>query len=229
MTIQKSSWVLWARLPMLQYIQFPWRFLAIAALGLALLIASLGATIEWGRLAGKGWIIAASLLLIAPNLHHITPPYYTDWDPSEWSPSELARRGIDTTSLGEYEPRWVETAPPYRDEKLSFLSGDGKILVSSIQPVRWTATVATDTDAVVQAEQFYFPGWTVRVNGLQSPIEIEPRGGRMRFSISKGMHNVELTFGSTTPRRLASALSLIGLFGAIAVSWALYRRSRFKV
>ena len=55
------------------------------------------------------------------------------------------------------------------------------------------------------------------------------RGWRMRFSISKGMHNVELTFGSTTPRRLASTLSLIGLFGAIAVSCALYRRSRFEV
>ena len=70
--LQDAIW-LWDRLPLLQYVEFPWRLLGPAAVCVALMVAALGpflASLERWRTAA---FTAALALLIVPNLAHNQP------------------------------------------------------------------------------------------------------------------------------------------------------------
>src|SRR5579883_2300144 len=88
---------LWDHLPLLAYVEFPWRLLSVAALCFAMLAAALGPALDalgrWRRPA----LAAALALLIVPNLFHLAPPRVADVDLALWTPARLASSGYEST------------------------------------------------------------------------------------------------------------------------------------
>ncbi|MBI2822940.1 MAG: hypothetical protein HYX74_12020 [Acidobacteria bacterium] len=213
-----SDWI-WSRLPLLQYVEFPWRLLAPATVCVALLVAPLAALLEPMAIRRRKWLAGALALLILPNLSHAQPPEVHPIDPSQWAPEQMARRGIRVTTVEEYEPVWVKRRAPFRTDPLRVLSGDAELLDLTRSPVHWEAKVSARLDSLAELALAYFPGWSVSIDGREVPVEIAGESGLIRFAIPAGGEQVIVHFGSTWPRRIGGAISLLSILvlGALGV------------
>ena len=193
---------LWSSLAWLRQLQFPWRALLLPALFLPLLALPALAALHrrpW-RLA---LAVAAAVVL---NLPHTEPKRYLSYDDEFYAPESIARRGINTTTKEEYEPRWVEERPAFEAERLRGLTA--ALAVSELDRrshrERYQVTAAEAT--LVETATFYYPGWTVLVDGAAVPVTPVPRRGTMLFAMPAGAHDVRLELRPTPVRRRALAL-----------------------
>jgi hypothetical protein len=217
--LPEAGWI-WKHLPLLQYLEFPWRLLGPAAICLALFIAPLGSVLDgWSRWRTPAFTVAMGLLIL-PNLSHMTARGVRDVDPAFWTPHFIAARGVDVTTAGEYVPRWVETTAPYSARKASLMEGDADIHETARSPVSWAAQVTARMPSSIQIATSYFPGWQVRVDG--NLVETTPsRGtGQIRFNVPQGAHHVESYWSRTGAVWLGDGISLLALAGLLLLRWA---------
>jgi len=208
-----SSRFIWDSVPLLEYIQFPWRLLGPAALCLAVLIA---ATVELVPSGRRRALIAAAaaVLLIGNALFWLAPRYCPggeDTAVASIASFEQATHTIGTTAKGEYLPHTVAAIPQ-------------EPAVTPLDPASLPAgtTVAqrralpVGADLVITATQpftavyngFDYPGWRVTVNDVPVPITPETTYGRITFPVPSGYHRISVQFGETSLRRMSDLLSL---------------------
>ncbi|MBI3939770.1 MAG: YfhO family protein, partial [Acidobacteria bacterium] len=220
-----SRW-LWDRLLLLQYVEFPWRLLAPTSVCVALVIAPLGRALMAGG-HGTRRLACALALLVLPNLSHAQPSRYFDLEPAEWTPAQIARRGIAVTTKEEYEPKWVTRRSLFRPEPLRVISGSAQVLQANRTPVRWTAEVRVAQQAALELSNSYYPGWKVLVDGLDVPVGIAQGSGLMQINIPPGVHRILVQFHRTGTRWLGDFASLLSLL-VMAGLWRKWRRVRMK-
>jgi uncharacterized membrane protein len=216
--LEDAEW-LWDHLPLLPYVELPWRLLEPVAVCAAMLVAALGPAIATlPRLRGAA-VAAAIALLVAPNLAHLAPGRTTDIDPAAWTPRQLAIRGFETTTMGEITPRWMAAVPPYNPVAASVVSGDAQVRETVRTPFAWSGDVAAKAPSRLQMAIAYYPGWTARVDGR--PVEVAPSaGGLIGLDVPPGEHQVAVSWGRSGARRLGEAISLLALAAlAIGVRW----------
>ena len=205
----------WDNLPLLKQVQFPWRILGDDILVIAILVGLYGASLE-DRARASVWFWIGIGLLILPNLTHIGPEKYFPIIAAEWTPLTLAEGGIETTADAEFEPQWVKQRVGYTEDKARVLSGSATILGVQRAPTFWTLESNAQTDTMIEAALLYFPGWTVSVDGRESPIEIG-NTGRIQFRVPAGMHHIVIEFKRTTVRLVAELVSLSTLLIVIVL------------
>lgn len=224
----EASAPVWEAVPLLRYVQFPWRLLGVVALPLAWLA---GAGVSAFGKRWQPWMgVAALTLLLIGALPALYPP---PWEPlqADFSPYEMiARLELDGVALGttanrEYTPIWV-TVPPH--ESAQVLAGyeaggpvdrferEGLPPGAEVRMVRSTSVadlfeVSSPEPFRAVVRRFYFPGWRARLDG--APLEIAPSEphGFIAASLPAGTHELELRFGATPPRTLGSVVSLASL------------------
>jgi hypothetical protein len=215
--LEDAVW-LWDRVPLLQYVEFPWRLLGPVAVCLALLVAPLGPVLaSLGRWRTAGFA-AAMALLIVPNLPHNQPKQFRDVDLALWTPPQLALRGIEVTTAAEYAPRWMEAWPDYDARPARMITGQAKIQQDARTPVSWSGRFQAQGAGTAEMALAFFPGWEVRVDGLPVPVEPAKPTGLIRFQIPAGEHRVEARWTRTPPRLWGDGLSLLSLAVLAAVS-----------
>ncbi|HZI95195.1 MAG TPA: 6-pyruvoyl-tetrahydropterin synthase-related protein [Patescibacteria group bacterium] len=75
-----------------------------------------------------------------------------------------------------------------------------------------------DAPARIRVNNYRFPGWTARVDGVAAPLIDVPRQRRVIFfDVPQGAHDVSVVFERTTARRLGDLMSLAGLAALSAV------------
>jgi hypothetical protein len=220
--LRDAEWI-WDGLPLLQYVEFPWRLLAPAAICLALLVAPLGRVLdEWPRWRLPAFA-AAMALLIVPNLSHMAARQLRDVDATFWTPPAIAARGAEVTTAGEYAPRWAEVPAGYNPRTAAVVDGDADVQQTGRTPVSWSAQVVARRPSAIQLAIFYFPGWQVRID--EALVEAGPTAstGQIRFAVPQGVHRVEAQWTRTAPVWMGDAISLLAL--AALAAMARYRRS----
>ena len=65
--------------------------------------------------------------------------------------------------------------------------------------------------AVVRINEFYFPGWQVRVDGVVAPARVSDPNGLLEVDVPVGKHQIEARMGSTPVRRYSAILSWVTL------------------
>jgi hypothetical protein len=209
-----ASAPLWERLPLLQYLAFPWRALMLPAL-----FCSLLALPALGRLPA-GWRFAALAGIVGLGLPHTEPKGYNRFADSYFAPAEIARKGVRTTTLEEYEPRWVERRPPWTEVRLRPLGGaEATVLEQDLEADRQRFAVRLPLAARMEVATFWYPGWTATVDGGPAPIEVLPGTGTMAVALPAGEHHLELELGPTAVRR--GSLLASGLTAAVLAAAAL--------
>jgi hypothetical protein len=244
MTTPASLW-LWENVPLLSFVQFPWRFVGRAALPVAVLCGALFASVSVPRnsqLPARNSRLTPVLLplaacgLILASLPSSYPP--RGICPREARPAvtdvhqyerESGLVGVDPE--GSYFPAWVEERP--EESPLEGLYTDGEAVA------RFDASTLPEGAAVLEAEygpnrarlevasprpfralyrSFYFPGWRVWVDG--EPVEVAPTdpAGLISFDLPAGRHVVTVRFGETTLRMVADAVSVISLLVLVVVA-----------
>jgi uncharacterized membrane protein len=204
----------WAMIPGLPMIQFPWRWLSMVEVSLAFLI---GAVFSAGERPGIRspvriermtvylllvFVIAAINIIISISL---LPSTYYD----------------KIINLREYTPIWVtdreKVLSDVRPVKVVAVAGTAAYSVTSWESEGRKISVDAATLATLRIATFYFPGWKARLDHRAVPIRVEKGTGAMLLDVPEGRHVVHLRFGDTLMRRCAAIGSLVSLFllGAI--------------
>ena len=220
--------------PVLVFVQFPWRLLALTSLALALAGGALAGRIlpqsasaaesEQAREQPAAAMVLVVLALLAGYTY--TTPQYTD---GEVSLARMIQFQLDTKEmLGN--TRWVTEKPEGSPMVAQYLAGQA---VTRVVPADSRAAVqvvhsgGASYEALVQAPAptdvllniRYFPGWRVYLDGQRVEPQIRPPQGLMAVAVPQGEHRLRLRFEDTPLRLLAKVITLVGLALAGLLLW----------
>lgn len=228
----------WELVPVMAYLQFPWRLLGPANFMLAVCGAgsvSLLPDKPWRRAA----VVCAFVLIMLTALPLLYPsPWPTEFggtspvDIIEW---EQRSQALGTTSTGDFLPVTVEMIPPPMETLVESYRSEGPIDKVNRATVPNGATVTIlehranyDHFEVTTAEAFrlrlytfYFPGWRAYVDGEEVEIEVARPEGFITLDVPAGHHDVLVRFEDTPPRKAGVFVSIGGLMAltAVCASW----------
>ncbi len=248
---------LWDHVPLLPYVQFPWRFLGAAGLCAAILAGGGVAAVEaragrpgpdqpgfWQR--NRGLLLSLGLILglfVASQgwffPKHCPPP--ADLSIAGMIKWEQTSHTLGTTAGGEYLPIWVERMPGEGGEVPSLaetysagepvvrlpaeeLPAGARLLRAEYGPVDAEIELDTPTPFRARYLAFYYPGWEVRLNGQEVPVEPDQPYGLLAFDVPAGRHLIQVRFGSTRLRTAAVVVSGLALVCLGLAILALRRR-----
>jgi hypothetical protein len=233
--------LIWAGLPMLQVVHYPWRFLALAAFAEGLLVgyAAEGLIGGWGARAEQIALGTAALilLLIAVPFLYPLPGDNLPANPTLATVTAYQQRSgaLGSTSNSEFLPRGLTTFPsgppfPGADQgatlgqKLDPASVPPSTTVRAVADGQLAARLAVDSPMPFTARfwVFRFPGWTASVDGQPVTLGAPGPDQTLTVPIPAGRHVVALVFGETI-LDLLSAGAAIGIVG-LGLTAALQRR-----
>ena len=232
------SRLLWEHVPLLEYIQFPWRFLGPAVLCVALLAAagvsnpSGPATDSVRRVPVIGSAVLIPLIALTSSgwfyPRHCSAP--RDTSISGMIAWERATDTLGTTAKGEYLPVWVRRFPQrtaladaYAEiGAVERLDAESLPLGTEVMTAEYGATQASvELDAPQQFQArylaLYYPGWRVTVNGDTVPILPTVPDGLVSFEVPAGQSTIRVWFGETPVRWAADVLSCASLVAFLAI------------
>ncbi|NLE45662.1 MAG: hypothetical protein GX620_13150 [Chloroflexi bacterium] len=215
---------IWEVLRPLQLTFYPWRFLGPASLAAAMMA---GASFTEVR-AGRGALLALcgfSAAVLVATAGWLYPPredVSEDLAMADLMAFEHPPLFIGTTTLGEFLPLWVDKLPDTSDLRDELAAGEAPDRLTvppnahvEAQPgnrvTDATYRVELSGETVLTYRQFYFPGWSVTLDGVLWPTESSAPHGLLQFTVPAGQHVVQVRLGSTIARRLGWALSALGL------------------
>jgi hypothetical protein len=209
----------WERVPLLQYLLYPWRALVLPTVFLPLLAA-----LALDALPKRAAAVAVAAVVLL-GLPHTEPKGYLRFDDEFYEPARIAANGINTSTWEEYEPKWVIRRPPHAAAPLA-APGGIEILGREEKTARRTYVARFARGGAVEAATFWFPGWRVEVDGKAVATEVVPVRGTISFAVPEGVHRVSLVFERTPLRRATLFLSLGTAAALAAAAFALRKRGR---
>jgi hypothetical protein len=235
----------WAALPQMRILQFPWRFLGFGALFLAFLAGAAlkvfeGNTKRWRRLATLALPIAVGALYVWVFTWQAVPKFHGrmgNMTIADMVDFERRVANVGTTTTGEYLPVTAKEYPPpeqdtttYTRERLDTASlPEGTQVLSAVwQPLEYRLTLDAPRDFVAVFNTLDYAGWQAWVDGVAQPITPTDPYGLISVPVPAGKHELRVRFGTTPVRTLADAISLLSLaalVGGVALS-CLQRRVR---
>lgn len=217
LAIMKSKFF-WDNLSLLQYLQFPWRWLVVANLFIAILVA-LSSTFIKNRL----WRYLYLLILIIcilfnasffkPEKYLLTAEsiYYSDQNKiqnqmseilPDYIPIQMAEYQVLKQSNKKYQQLWLNNI----DQNITNFAfhvdhGHEKLVELTLSD-----------EALVNFKVAYFPGWRAEIDGQQTNIIVNQDIGNIQVLVPKGTSKVGLFFSENTfPRTLGDLLTISGL------------------
>jgi len=220
------SWLLWKNLPLLSYAQFPWRFLALVAIGTSFLI---GLSFDSINFRQKKIIFSVVIaLLIFPSFNHFR---FRDYLPTTTDRDILTGDSFVTQSAGgllDYLPRTVKSPPiKFAPDNPTTKTGGGNVQKFVKRSNYFASEIEVySTDATVEFPVMYFPGWHVYINGQSKPVDISTDNdlGLITIKLGKGPQLVQAWFENTPIRQLANLLTFIS--AATLISWVVISNER---
>ena len=234
-----ASTFLWESIPLLPYLQFPWRLLGPVAAILAVLCGvGVDATVRAFRDgAGSGrtataarWMPAAvvgAFLVLALPLVQIPPWPGASWDTGAGGVARVEMRGrwLGTTSTADFVPATVDVIPDPSEQVMQDLLDGGPVdrvnratlpdgatvTARYLTPLHVQYQTNAPRDFLLRLFQFAFPGWQARVDGRVVPTEVARPEGFLVVPVPAGEHVVAVEFVETAARRLAWAVSALSL------------------
>lgn len=203
--MQKISTPFWVHLPLLYLVQYPFRFLAVD-----IFAASIAATLIIRYLPFKKVLFVILLtLVIYSNRNHLN--INQRFDPGDDYYAALRNQ---ESSYDEDLPSMAFLPTSPSPGKLQILAGDGNVHVTENKSIVVKAAIDVSTKATLRFNQFYFPGWVLKVNNqpLQfSTSELEGSHYLPVFNLNSGSYNFEADFLDTPDRKIADIVSMMTL------------------
>jgi hypothetical protein len=227
MTSFHSQWW-WNLWPILEFIQFPWRFLGIAMIFISL---SGGAIILY--LPQRRWIMALGLLPVLLSM-----PWF--------KPESIDSMASSRLTTNEIETKLSRTLPDYLHPNLSYLvfesdaslapptnrfelaggeTANPKIIRNAAH--RFEVEINDPQTEVFIANIFAFPGWSFTINDEPVDYEVDTPLPRMRLTLPQNKEGRWVINGhlAETPLRLAAnTVTVAGWIGWLLLLWFSYRK-----
>ncbi len=224
---------LWAHVPLLSFVQLPWRILGPASLCLACLAGLGGLRLAAGR--GYGGLLAwlAIALFALPWLFPGRFPPPPDPAPPDLIRFEAETGFLGTTSVGDYLPATVANlpapasllsayeavAPDTRIPRLdpASLPADARVTTATEAWLETTVAIETPVAFTAQFRRFAFPGWRAWLDGNPVAWRASEPHGLVAVEMPAGAHTLRLAWQETPLRQMANAISLFALGVAVLI------------
>lgn len=208
MTHSRSTFV-WKKIKLLEFLQFPWRFLMLVAFFTSLFS---GAIFSFFRNKKIKYLIWSGLVLgvIFLNASYFKPEKYffeeTDKDRlsgKKWQESL-------NNAIFDYLPIYAHYPPGEEAPKMpQIISGKGEIL-NFQKGTNWQKLeVKVEEPSKIQLSLYYFPEWKVWVDGKEVKIDYDNFLGLITFEVDKGEHKIEAKLLDTPARKIGNGVSLV--------------------
>jgi hypothetical protein len=236
---------LWDAVGPAALLQFPWRLLGLASLGLAILGGAAVASLLWPDreappepATATAQAPAAAVLGLAVALASLAfaVPQYTDIQPIDESEASIIR--FETT-YPEMIGRTIYTEQVFTDtplvaqylageplQKAVLLAGEGTIGKIDARGASVTAQVDAAGPAAVLFYTYDFPGWRATVDGQRVPHRTEPPYGLIAVDVPAGQHVVAIRHGTTPVRTAGALISALSLVIAVVLFLWPFRRTK---
>jgi Gpi18-like mannosyltransferase len=145
------------------------------------------------------------------NLPHTQPKGYRTYDEEFYSPASIAQNGITTSTREEYEPRWVQARTKYTGDGILTPTPLIAVRELSRSSIRHEYAVTSPALATVRDSTYYYPGWTVLIDGNETAVSPAPMLGAISFQVPPGNHTVTIELRPTMVRRIAPIISILTL------------------
>ena len=233
------SEMLWEFAPELKFLQFPWRWLLVAAAATAFLA---GAATQEFRIK-RPMVSAAAVLAVVVALTAVAARYY--WQPCDDEDAVSAQvrtfqDGAGFEGTDEYTPRNADNSaiqqglPAVRllarpDEDAADISGEpnpqwaGKPSLAQVVIEDWSVThktfrVESQTAGFAVLRLMDYPAWRVRVNGREAGARPHRNDGLMTIAVTSGTNKVDVWSARTTDTMWGCGLSFAALGALIALA-----------
>lgn len=236
-----ASRPLWENLPLIDFTQFPWRFIGRAALPVALLAGvpflCLPPTAHRSLFTAHGqrilFFLALPLLILEaiPNLYPNEcreEPFPTILTVHQYE-HETGLVGVDPE--GSYFPRSVLQRPTGSPLEADYQAGQTpqrfditslpeEVVISEVtsHPRGVTVQLTSPQPFTATYLSFAFPGWQAFVDGTAVPITPNQPDGLITLPVPAGSHTIEVKWGSTPLRSLLTAVSLLAFMSTILLA-----------
>lgn len=211
-----KSVFLWQAVPLLSFIQFPWRFLAIAMLASSFLAGALIGFFEKVR-----WQILFALVLVLTTLFlNLSYFYPQEYDLQMTDSKKLSGKEWQIQSratLSDYVPVGVKEMPTgFAPENPRVIEGEA--IITGFQKRsdfwRFTVEIVGKQDVVVEVPVFDFPVWQVFVDSKETNYQVDLETGLIQVKVPLNKRTVTGWLRNTPLRKAANVLSLFS-FGCL--------------
>ncbi len=202
-----QSALAWLHLPKFAYVQYPWRFLSFALIG----ISFVGGGLVQGVPAGFRRVITTTILaaaVLVVNAKLFIPQYQYPRTLYTFESEEDLRWRVSKIS-DEYLPHGTLRPSRYEEIAREALPSTPTLKVETeIDTETYIKfLVASKTSQTVTIHRAYFPGWRYFVDGQGVVPQI--RQGLPLLTVLPGDHVIELRFRNTLIRTVANLISLV--------------------
>lgn len=210
---------IWKAVPVLSYLQYPWRLLSIFLPAIAFLAAY--ATSKFNKLWAQVLLVLFAIIL---SYQYARPAVYLPRNDEYY----LSRREFTdgTSSLGNsFSTRWSSWKENRVKDRIEVVSGSVKLSEVILRPASSYFKTNSDSPATIAIHTLYYPGWIVKIDDHNAEINYQ-NNGMINFALSSGTHRVSVFFTETPTRLLADFISLLSLFWI--VGWAILNRYAYR-
>ena len=205
---------IWQFFPLLNYLQFPWRFLILTAFSTSLLAGWLIFILEKRKLK-KVFIYTTFILFLGGhlflNLKYFSPQYIYDAKEEDLLREKKIRWDVSSVS-DEYLPAGLKKPESkdflFKDKYLLYAGGE--IKEDKKTSNLYDLTISSPKQNTLTINNAFFPGWRAWIDG--KPVQIDHSDYLINLNIPEGEHKVLVKFTNTPIRIIGNTISLISLF-----------------
>jgi hypothetical protein len=218
----------WALLPILQRVQFPWRFGVLLSLSAAAVIASTDFALFSGELMRSRRARCIQWLLVWPVLVIAVGAGMRTAIQAAGGQIELESDYTSFEDRPEYRPNAVDAGlhlDRLKDlQRARIVRGAGSVAVRNWRSRDVRLVVDAKTDVTVEVKQFALRDWAATAGSEHLAITAG-REGLIRFRVGHGRHSVSLRLTRSAPERIGLVLTVASL--AVVTALFLARTVRF--
>ena len=219
---------IWALIPKLWEIQFPWRWLSITSLAGSLLVAA--SLPKWKaifrtHLRPRDLVVG---LAFALSLAFIVSEIVVDCDYLNRTRfNTMAKESRGAISFKDWLPVTARELLHVDLKKGKVDAGERSVVLQSWEPERRQFQVAAGPATQARVRTYYYPHWVATADGQQLPTRAA-EDGAVLISIPPNAVNVTLEFREPARVGISALISFLGWFliGALCVTHALTKKSR---
>lgn len=227
LTIHQSE-LIWNSIPIMAYIQYPWRFLNFVGFFLSIigayLIFKLPDKIKYVKI---GLVFLLVVITILTNQKLFEPQRYNDISPDYYTNKKYINFTVSKIS-DEYLPQSFAKPTNIAELPISSVdvidtSGSVTILAEKISYLKIDYSIREKGKLLIR--RAYFPIWNAYLNGQEVSIVENSQG--MTIDIPKGKGVVELIYQQTGLQKIGNTLTIIAivtLFVGIIVKRIYYKK-----
>lgn len=208
----KISYPIWKTIPLMNYFQFPWRFLSLEILIASFIAGSIfSLKLNWVRIPLFLFLIFLSFSL---GIGYTKPAHYLYRDDNYYVTRPNFIHG--TNSPGNvFNTIWFNQSLKKQGESITI--DKGKLESSDIKPTSHTYFVSMVSQSNVTVNIAYFPNWTLFID-RKKIITRPDANGLISFIVPSGSHLIEVKFRDTPIRTIASSIFLLSFFSILFYS-----------